>query len=268
MKKILSVLLCFVLSSVFLVGCSGEKKEEDSAKKEEKIESITVATSPGYAPFEFEENGELKGYEIDIWKEIEKRTGIKVNWEYADFSGLLGLLQSKKADVVSAQMSPDEEREKIFDFSDPISYSSQVLIVKEDNDEIKGIDDLAGKKVGIGSGNSSQSVIEEKYPNGEVKIENYTSATFDNQFKDLEYGRLDVVLAQDIQVLQMIKAGTVKCKILDKPIQSAPACFIVNKGEEQLVKIINDCLTEMREDGTLLEISNKWLGSDITKERK
>ena len=88
----------------------GTKKEEAKAEETTKgivgkqliksmvliMDSIVVAISSGYEPFCFDKDNELQGYDVDMWKEFEERTGIKVKWERADFSGLLGLLDSGK----------------------------------------------------------------------------------------------------------------------------------------------------------------------------
>ena len=171
-RKIISTLLCVSMCAALMMGCgqsdksdTKENKKTEESKDEAKddkldlgldVDSVTVATSPGYEPFEFEEDGELKGYDVDIWNEFSERTGIEVKWEYADFSGLLGLLSSGKADAVSAQMSPTEERKDSYLFSDPVDYYGSTVVVAKDNDEIKSVKDLSGKTVGVGSGNSMQ----------------------------------------------------------------------------------------------------------------
>lgn len=167
-KRIISVLLCIAMIGIMVVGCGKtETDETDTGTKTEEstedlldlgleIESVTVATSPGYEPFEFKEGDELMGYDVDIWNEFQKRTGIEVKWEFADFSGLLGLISSGKADAVSAQMGSTPEREETYIFSDPVNYYGSVVVVAEDNDEIKSVNDLSGKKVGVGSGNAMQ----------------------------------------------------------------------------------------------------------------
>jgi ABC-type amino acid transport substrate-binding protein len=140
-------------SFVLLVVCLlflNMSRNSGSAAETENITAIRVATSPGYAPFEFLDDDKLVGYEVDVVKELEQRTGIKVNWEYADFSGLLGLLDSKRADMIAAQFSPTKERKQKYDFSDPINYYTKVIVVADNNNDIKGIDDLAGKQSGNG----------------------------------------------------------------------------------------------------------------------
>ena len=284
-RKIVSVLLCVSMCTAMIVGCgqssseSAEKTEETEETKETEessdkldlgldIESVTVATSPGYEPFEFEEDGELKGYDVDIWNEFEERTGIEVKWEYADFSGLLGLISSGKADAVSAQMSPTPEREESFCFSDPVNYYGSTVVVAEDNEEIKSVDDLYGKTVGVGSGNAMQQSVEAMYPDGDVKFEVYTSATLEAMLDDIAYGRIDAVLAQDIQTYMAMKANeNLKLKVLD-PFEYGTATIVFDKENTELRDAMNKFIEILREDGTLKEISEKWVGVDITTEKE
>lgn len=280
-NKLISVLLCVGLCASLLMGCGGKEETSDSAAAEEQteesdgdkldlgldMESITVATSPGYEPFEFQEGDELKGYDVDIWNEFEERTGIEVKWEFTDFSGLLGLVQSGKADVVAAQMSPTPEREESFAFTDAVDYYGSTVVVAEDNDEIKSVDDLSGKTVGVGSGNSMKDTVEAMYPDGDVTFETYTSATLETMFTDIEYGRIDAVLAQDIQTYMALKSNSdLKIKVLD-PFEYSPATLVVDKNNTELLDALNEFIGIIREDGTLKEISMKWIGEDITEEK-
>ena len=277
-KRMLSIMLCLTMGVTVMAGCSGNTEETDAAETDASetegeegtntygldMDMIVVATSPGYEPFEYEEDGELKGYDVDIWKEFEERTGIEVEWEYTDFSGLLGLLQSGKADVVAAQMSPTEEREESFIFSDPVSYYGSTVVVAEDNDEIKSVEDLSGKVVGTGSGNNMQQIVEEMYPDGDVTFETYTSATLEAMLTDLVYGRIDAVLAQDIQTYMAMKSNEeLKIKVLE-PFQYSEGCLVMDKSNTELADAVNTFLADLREDGTLSEISEKWIGEDIS----
>lgn len=281
-KRMVSIMLCLVMCTAAIAGCGGNTEESNTSETDASeagdgedtntygldMDKIVVATSPGYEPFEYEEDGELMGYDVDIWKEFEERTGIEVEWEYTDFSGLLGLLQSGKADVVAAQMSPTEEREESFIFSDPVSYYGSTVVVAEDNDEIQSVEDLSGKVVGTGSGNNMQQVVEEMYPDGDVTFETYTSATLEAMLIDLVYGRIDAVLAQDIQTYMAMQANEeLKVKVLD-PFQYSEGCLVMDKSSTELADAVNAFLADLREDGTLSEISEKWIGEDISVEKE
>lgn len=283
-RKIVSVLLCTALCASMMLGCSQPKEKEEEKTAQEttseqettgekvdlglNMDSVTVATSPGYKPFEFKDGDELKGYDVDIWNEFSERTGIEVKWEFADFSGLLGLLSSGKADAVSAQMGPTEEREKAYIFSEPVDYYGSTIVVSEDNKDIKSIDDLSGKTVGVGSGNNMQQSVEAMYPDGDVKFEVYTSATLEAMLDDLMYGRIDAVLAQDIQVYMAMQSNdNLKLNVLE-PFEYSPGSIVFAKDNTELRDAMNEFIEILKEDGTLKELSVKWIGEDVTEKKE
>ena len=267
-KRLFSILLCAVLV-VSMAACSSKKEEteepeatEESGEATEEtnekygldMDTITVAISSGYEPFCFDKDDELQG--------------IKVEWERADFSGLLGLLDSGKADVVAAQLTPTPEREEKYAFTEPETYYGSVVVVSNDNTEIKSVDDLAGKTIGVGAGNEMQQDIEAMYPNGEVKFEIYQSATLENMLKDVDMGRIDGMLAQDIQAYMAIDKSGVNCKVLTPPFESSCGALAVKKENTELLDGLNAFIKEIKEDGTLTKISEKWIGADVSVESK
>lgn len=269
LKKSLGLVLTLAMMlSLAACGSSSSSSKSGDLDLGLDVKSITVATSPGYEPFEYKnDDGDLVGYDVAIWEEFEKRTGIEVKWEFTDFSGLLGLLSSGKADAVSAQMSPTKEREKSYCFSDPVDYYGSCVVVQEDNKDITSVKDLSGKTVGVGSGNSMQKTVEKMYPDGDVKFEVYTSATLENMLDDLQYGRIDAVLAQDVQTYQAMASNSkLKLKVLD-PFEYSPATIVFAKDNTELRDAMNKFIEVIKEDGTLAEISEKWVGGDITTKK-
>lgn len=266
-KKILMILIS-ALMLFTMSGCSESDNETSSQKSSDNQKNeITVTTSGGYYPYAFQDEGKLKGMEAEIWEEFEKRTGIKVNWTFTDFSGLLGLVQSGKADAVSAQLSATEERKQNFIFSDSYMFANQNIIVKSDNDGIKTIEDLKGKKVGIGTGNIAAELVKEKDLNNEIELVDYNSSAEEGMYNDLEFGRIDAILAQDVAATSNIKELKLDLKIIDPSLISDPVSFAFNKDEngEKWKTIVDDFLTEVHDDGTIAEICEKWVGRDLSK---
>lgn len=287
-KRIINIFLALAMAGSAMAGCGSASKEETESAVEKNatatestavttenaastgldVKSITVATSPGYEPFEYKEGDQLVGYDVEIWEEFAKRTGIEVKWEFTDFSGLLGLLDSGKADAVSAQMSETPERLEKYCFSTAVDYYGSCVVVAEENEDIKSINDLAGKTVGCGAGNEMKKEVEAVFPNGEVTFEIYQSATLENMLSDLMFGRIDAVLAQDIQTyMAMKKNDNLKIKVLE-PFSYDPAQIIFHKDNTKLRDAMNQVLDEMREDGTLKELSMKYIGNDITVKKE
>lgn len=264
-------LFTFLLASIVFVlaACGDQTAEEEEAKgaeeqTETKREELVVAISPGYEPFMFEKDGEMTGYDHDILMEYEKRTGTKVVYETADFSGLLGLVESGRADVVAAQLTPTPEREENFAFTEPITYYGSTIVVHKDNDEIKSVKELKGKTVGTGSGNEMQQKVDEMYEEDDINWEIYTSATLENMLQDVSNKRLDAMLAQDVQAYVAINKSGADAKVLP-PFETSVGTFAVKKDNTDLLEELNNFIKEIKEDGTLTEISNKWIGEDISK---
>lgn len=228
------------------------------------MEQLVVAISSGYEPFMFEADGELQGYDFDLLKEFEERSGIEVVYEEADFSGLLGLVESGRADVVAAQLTPTPEREENFAFTEPITYYGSTIVVKGDNEEIQTVNDLAGKTVGTGSGNDMQQKVEDMYEEGDIKWEVFTSATLENMMQDVVNGRLDAMLAQDVQAYVAINRSGVDAKVLP-PFETSTGTLAVKKDNTVLLEGLDAFIQEIKEDGTLAEISEKWVGADISQ---
>ena len=153
-------------------------------------------------------------------------------------------------------------------FSDPVDYYGSTVVVAKDNDEIKSVKDLSGKTVGVGSGNSMQQAVEDMYPKGDVKFEVYTSATLEAMFDDIAYGRIDAVLAQDIQTYMAMKSNkNLKIKVLE-PFAYDTANIVFAKDNTELCDAMNKFIKIIKEDGTLQEISEKWIGADITTKKE
>ena len=270
-KKLATLLLSSVLALGMMTGCGKKESAEstEAGKYGLDMDTLTVAVSPGYEPFMYKDGDKMVGYDADLLAEFEKRSGIKVKYEEADFSGLLGLVQSGKADVVSAQLTPTPEREEVFAVTEPETYYGSVVVVAEDNNEIKSVKDLAGKKIGTGAGNEMQKKVEDMYKDSAEKpqFEIYTSATLENMLDDVEYGRIDGFLAQNVQAYMAIEKSGAKCKVLE-PFESSVGCMAVDKKNEKLLNGLNEFLKEIKEDGTLKEISEKWVGYDISTESK
>lgn len=267
MKKFFNVVK---LALVAVLAVSGFNFFVANAQEEDKYgfgdrEQLVVAISAGYEPFMFEADGELQGYDYDILAELEARTGIEIVYENADFSGLLGLVESGRADLVAAQLTPTPEREENFAFTEPITYYGATLVVKGDNEEIQSVEDLKGKTVGTGSGNNMQQDVEAMYEEGDINWEVFTSATLENMLQDVANGRIDAMLAQDIQAYIAINRSGVDAKVLP-PFDASFGTFGVKKDNTELLDALNAFIQDIKQDGTLAEISEKWVGHDISKD--
>ena len=160
MKKFFKLLL--IGSMVLSVSATALAKDK-----------IYVGTNAEFPPFEYLENGEITGFDMDLVHEIGKLVDADIKIVDMGFDGLLPALQMKKVDLVIAGMTANEERMKTVSFTQPYYTASQVIIVKDGNDSIKSFADLKGKKVGVMLGFTGDMVVSEI---DGVKIERFNAA--------------------------------------------------------------------------------------------
>ncbi|MCT4509055.1 MAG: transporter substrate-binding domain-containing protein [Tepidibacter sp.] len=130
-----AILLALVLTTTMLfAGCNtteDAKGNESTSQEVEKV--IRVGTGGTYNPWCFKENDKLQGFEVDVWNEIGKRAGYKIEFTVSKFSGLVGLLDAGQIDTVAHQMSITKERQEKYNFTEPYAYSKYDFIVKKDS---------------------------------------------------------------------------------------------------------------------------------------
>lgn len=264
-NKGLAILLTAALSfSVFITGCNSEKKaEEGKTTGVEKV--IKVGAKEDGQPYIYKENGEVKGFEADMWKEISKRTGYKVEYEFNSISGLFGLLDNEKIDTISHFLGKTEQRLEKYDFSNTYAYAVLQLMIKEDAKEIKSVEELYGKNVGVSLGSAAAGVIQKLDPNEKIKVKPYEE--FRTIPQDVEMGRLDAYFGNTITMIGDIKNMKINCKINPLVLNSTEVAYPFRKNDEkskEFITEINKTLKEMQEDGTISKISKEWFDIDVT----
>ncbi|WP_432666033.1 amino acid ABC transporter substrate-binding protein [Wukongibacter baidiensis] len=258
-KKYLLV-LSMVLAVVLVVAACGAKPSEEVGN-----EVVRIGTSGGYHPFTFmNEEGKLDGFEIDVWTEIGKRIGYDIEFNTAAFSGLFGMLDTGKIDTISNQITITEQRKEKYLFPVPYVYSGAQLIVQKGNNDIKSLEDLKGKKVGVSLGSNYEQLIREYDKNNEIEVITYED--FIGSLQDVAIGRIDAVMNDKLAGVINIKESGLDLQLGGEPVHPLENSFpFVNSEENKaLIEKVNKAIEEMRKDGALTEISNKWFEVDIT----
>lgn len=273
-KAILAVIILALIIGIVLVKSNGnvssdkvDGKTSNELVKEGEELKIIVGMSGGYKPYTYlDENSELTGFDVDIWKEIASRLDGTVEFETADFSGLFGLLDSGKLTTIANQITVTDERIEKYDFTDPYVYYGAQLVVKGDNETIKSLEDLKGKKVGVSLGSNYEQMIKDFDVNSEIDVITYES--YQGSLQDVSIGRIDAVLNDKLAALIAIEESGLEIKFGGQAVERLMNAFPMLKSDENkdLIEKVNKVLNEMREDGTLSEISLKYFPIDITKE--
>lgn len=171
MKKFLTLMVAALTLCTLVIGCGGSGEESsDRLQQIKDAGKIVLATSPDYAPYEFEDvtkSGDDKyvGMDIELARYIAAELGVELEIEAQDFDSVLSSVANGKVDIGISGLNPDEERKKTMDFSDIYYLGGQaVLIRKADAEKYTTIDSLKGQKVGAQNGSTQQGIVEEQLP--------------------------------------------------------------------------------------------------------
>lgn len=233
MKNILRLSLLFICLIV-MVGCG--KKDDNK---------LVMVTEAGFAPYEYYENGEIVGVDVDIAREIAKELGKELVIKDIAFDSIINEVRTGKADIGAAGISYSDERAKKVDFSINYSVSKQVVIVKNDS-FINSINDINDKKIAVQLGSVADTYVTENYKNAEiVRQKKYLAA-----IEDLKVGKVDLVVMDELPAKEIIEKNS-GIKILDGELTSDSYGMIVKKGNTELLETVNKVLNRLSSDGSI-----------------
>ncbi|KTF20622.1 ABC transporter substrate-binding protein/permease [Streptococcus gordonii] len=245
-KKFLAVLL--TLFPFFALGATAQ------------ADTVKIVSDTAYAPFEFKDSDQTyKGIDVDIINKVAEIKGWDIDMSFPGFDAAVNAVQAGQADAIMAGMTKTSEREKVFTMSDTY-YDTKVVIATRKENTISKYEQLKGKKVGVKTGTAAQRFLEknkDKY--------GYTLKTFDTgdlMYNSLSAGDVDAVMDDQPVIEYAINQGQ-NLKISMKGEAVGSFAFGVKKGSkhEHLVTEFNEALAQMKEDGSLEEIINKWTAS-------
>lgn len=227
--------------------------------------TVKVATDASFVPFESidPKTHESVGYDIDMIKAIGKRAGFDVKFKLMDFNGVIPALQSHSVDMAIAGITITKERAKAVDFSDPYYDSGLKLAVMKDNDSIKTIDDLKGKKVSTKIGSTSYDFLKKNVPDiGKIKPYPGTA----EMYMALTTGNVDAAFYDVPNVLYFIKTKAPdKVKAVGPLYEGQQYGIAFPKGSDLRAQV-NKALADMKEDGTFAKIYKKWFDAEPPKD--
>lgn len=231
MKKIISILLILLLTT----GCG------------KKDDTLVMVTEAGFAPYEYYENGEIVGVDIDIAKEIASSMGKKLEIKDVAFDSIINELKSGKADMALAGMSITEERLKEVDFSTPYVESRQIVMVNN-NSQITSTNDIFNKKIAVQLGSIADITLSNDYDNLDLsRQKKYLSMT-----EDLKREKVDCIVMDYLPAKEIIKNNK-DLKILEGELFSDTYGIAVKKDNKKLLDSINKTLKKLQEEGKIDE---------------
>lgn len=264
MKKI-SLLLVILMLVASISGCSSDKKQEEKdllAQIKEKG-TIVIATEGMWKPWTYHDDDDvLTGFDVELGKLIAEKLGVTAEFAESEFNSGLAGVDSKRYDIMINGIDITESRKEKYDFSDPYCYNHTALIVLKDNNDITSFEDLKGKKT-ANTLQSSYAALAESF-GAEVTGVNDFSETI----QLLTTGRIDATLNDYMTYLDYMTSNPdANIKVATVYQDATSVAIVMRKGEETttLREAINQALQELRDDGTLTNLSIKYFGEDITK---
>jgi cystine transport system substrate-binding protein len=265
-KHILALLLTAALGLGVLGGCgsSADSAEGDLLSQIKEKGTITIAMEGNWQPWTYEdEAGNLVGFEVEVSTAVAEKLGVTPEYVTGEWDGLLAGVQSGRYDLMANGVGYTEERAEAYYFSDFYAFNRTALVVRSDNDEITSLEDLDGKTT-CNSANSTYQLLAEQYGATVKDIE-----TLDGTIEELLAGRVDATLNAEVSINDYMKEqpdAEIKIVAYDPDVEKVGMIMPYGENSDTLRDAVNDALKELREEGTLSEISVKYFGMDITEE--
>lgn len=248
-----------LMTSMLIIAACGA--DEDTAGEGVEGQTYDVGIDATYPPFEFQEDGEYKGIDIDLIQAIAENQGFEIEFNPMDFSGIIPALQAGQLDVAIAGMSITEERKEIVDFSDPYFDAGLSLVVREDNDDITSLDDLDGATVAVKSGTTGAQFARDNQDEYGYEITQFEDSP--SMFQEVSNGNADVLLEDYPVIAYAIAESGLELKTVGERLTGDQYGIAVLQGENQdLLEAINAGLQELRDSGEYDEILNTYLAEE------
>ena len=245
-------------------AASSEAASSEVASETETAELSTVepgklimSTNAAFPPYEMTTDaGEFEGIDIETAQAIADKLGLELQIDDMDFDAALLAVQQGKSDMVMAGVTVTDERQNVMDFTDSYATGIQSIIVKEDSD-IASVDDLAGKKIGTQRGTTGYLYCSDDF--GDENIVAYDDGLTAVQM--LNNGQVDCVVIDNAPAKEFVAANP-GLKLLDTAYVEESYAIGVGKGNTELKDAINTALEELKADGTLQAIVDKYITAE------
>ncbi|WP_194410736.1 amino acid ABC transporter substrate-binding protein [Microbacterium cremeum] len=223
--------------------------------------TLTVATEGTYRPFTFHDaSGDLVGFDVEIAEAVADKLGLEVVFEETQWDAIFTGLDAGRFDVIANQVSINPDREEKYLFSEPYTVSPGVIVVPEDDETITSFADLEGKTTAQSLTSNWYELAQESGAQVEA-VEGWAQAV-----ALLQQGRVDATINDNLTFLDYEKSeGPTGLKIAAETDDPAYNAFAFTKDKAALVKAVDEALAELREEGVLAEISEKYFGADVTQ---
>lgn len=263
MKRMFAAMLAVLMLTAAMAMAVSAKSSDDLLKTIQERGTIVVGLEGDWAPWSFlDENDELTGYDVEVAKAIAAKLGVEAQIVPGEWDGLFAGMDAGRYDIVVNGVEMTEEREEKYDFATPYAYIRTALIVRGDNDSISSFEDLKGKKTANSIASTYMNLAKS------YGATCYGVATLDETLTMVLQGRVDATLNAIVSFTDyMAQHPDSNLKVVATTEDASNVAIPMRKGDDtaSLREAINKAIDELREDGTLSELSVRFFGEDISK---
>lgn len=271
MKKLGAVAASLAFAGALsLTGCGNSDAPADAAGSADASGSdtmqlvtdgtLTIGTSAEYEPFEYMEDGEYKGFDLELAQAIADDLGLELKIENVDFDTIVpGVASGTKYDMGIAAITATPEREKEVGFTDSYYMDDQAIVTMADNTEITG-DNYAdalnaeGVKIAVQSGSTAEAFAKENFPNAElVPFKNATDC-----FAAVQSSQANALVTNRSVAAQLVATSFSNEQVIKQISTGEEYAIAVNKDNTALLDALNDSIAKLTEDGTVDELMTKY----------
>ncbi|WP_262107910.1 amino acid ABC transporter substrate-binding protein [Arthrobacter sp. Marseille-P9274] len=272
-RRRLSLLGAAAALTLAVAGCGSSQPAQDGSSGSasaapvtlEQVKQdgvLTVGTEGTYRPFSFHQDGagELTGYDVEVITEVAKKLGVEPKFEETQWDAIFAGLEAGRFEVIANQVTINDERKAKYDFSEPYTVSNGVIVTKADNSDINSFADLDGKTTAQSLTSNWYTLAKDSGANVE-SVEGWAQAV-----SLLEQGRVDATINDNLTYLDYQSTNNNKdIKVAATTEEQSKVGLAFQKGSTELVDAANKALDELRADGTLAKISEKYFGEDVSQ---
>ncbi|MEG2422345.1 amino acid ABC transporter substrate-binding protein [Glutamicibacter sp.] len=241
----------------------GAKPSADTGATLKKVQDsgvLTVGTEGTYRPFSYHEGNELTGYDVEVIEAVGEKMGVEVKFQETQWDAIFAGLDAGRFDAIANQVSINPEREEKYLFTEPYTVSTGVVVTKSDNSEITSFETLEGKT-------TAQSLTSNFYETAKAAGANVEPVEgWAQSITLLKQGRVDATVNDKLTFLDAQKTNPDdSIKIAAESEEKSESAVALRKDSTELAQAIDTALEELRAEGELAKISEKYFGEDVSK---